>query len=89
VSPLFEGLNAVFKWNFYTTLTINREASIFTTAQPTIITLYATIIMVGGSNAGRLGLSFDNIRKTAVDVTSSGWSLTPADINIIKGRLEA
>jgi hypothetical protein len=45
--------------------------------------------MVGGSNAGRLGVSLDNIGKPTVDVTSSGWSLTPANINIIKGLLEA
>jgi hypothetical protein len=45
--------------------------------------------MVGGSNAGRLGLSLDNIGKPTVDVTSSGWSLTPANVNIIKGLLEA
>ncbi len=47
------------------------------------------MVMVGGSNAGRLGLSLDNIGKPTVDVTSSGWSLTPANVNIIKGLLEA
>jgi hypothetical protein len=31
----------------------------------------------------------DNIGKPAVDVTSNGWSLTPANVNIIKGLLEA
>jgi hypothetical protein len=30
------------------------------------------IIMVGGSNAGRLGVSLDNIGKPTVDVTLSG-----------------
>jgi hypothetical protein len=45
--------------------------------------------MVGGSNAGRLGVSLDNIGKPTVDVTSSGWSLTPANVNIIKALLEA
>jgi hypothetical protein len=48
-------------------------------------TTEAPIIMVGGSNAGRLGVSLDNIGKPTVDVTSSGWSLTPANVNIIKG----
>jgi hypothetical protein len=37
----------------------------------------------------RLGVSLDNIGKPAVDVTSSGWSLTPANVNIINGLLEA
>jgi hypothetical protein len=38
---------------------------------------------------GRLGVSLDNIGKPTVDVTSSGWTLTPANVNIIKGLLEA
>jgi hypothetical protein len=86
-TPLFEGLNAIFKWNFDTTLTINIGG--LTSAQPCNNTPDAPIIMVGGSNAGRLGLSLENIGKPAVGVTSSGWSLTPANINIIKGLLEA
>jgi hypothetical protein len=45
--------------------------------------------MVGGSNEGRLGVSLDNNGKPAVDVTLSGWSLTPANVNVIKGLLEA
>jgi hypothetical protein len=49
----------------------------------------APIIMGGGSNAGRLGVLLDNIGRPAVDVTSSGWTLTPANVNIIKGLLEA
>ena len=57
--------------------------------EPASDTMDAPIIMVGGSNAGRLGVSLDNIGKPAVDVTSSGWSLTPANVNIIKGLLEA
>jgi hypothetical protein len=34
-------------------------------------------------------VSLDNIGEPAVDVTSSGWSLTFANVNIIKGMLEA
>jgi hypothetical protein len=57
--------------------------------EPASDTMDAPIIMVGGSNAGRLGVSLDNIGRPAVDVTSSGWTLTPTNINIIKGLLEA
>jgi hypothetical protein len=88
-SPLFEGLNIIFKWNLDSNITINRGASTISTNEPASNTTDAHIIMVGGSNAGRLGVSLDNIGKPAVDVTSSGWSLTPANVNIIKGLLEA
>ncbi len=40
-------------------------------------------------NIDNIGKSLDNISKPTVDVTSSGWSLTPSNVNIIKGLLEA
>ncbi len=72
-----------------TVITVNRESSTMSKDEPSSNSIEAPIIMVGGSNAGRLGVSLDNIGKPAVDVTSSGWSLTPANVNIIKGLLEA
>ena len=88
-TPLIEGLNAIYKWNMDTVITVNRESSTMSKDELSSNTIEAPIIMVGGSNAGRLGVSLDNIGKPTVDVTSSGWSLTPANVNIIKGLLEA
>jgi hypothetical protein len=88
-TPLFEGLNAIYKWNMDTVITVDRESSTLSRDEQPSNNTEAAIIMVGGSNAGRLGLSLDNIGKPTVDVTSSGWSLTPANVNIIKGLLEA
>jgi hypothetical protein len=88
-TPLIEGLNAIYKWNMDTVITVNRESSTMSKDEPSSNSIEAPIIMVSGSNAGRLGVSLDNIGKPAVDVTSSGWSLTPANVNIIKGLLEA
>ncbi len=88
-TPLIEGLNAIYKWNMDTVITVNRESSTMSRDELPSNTTEAPIIIVGGSNAGRLGVSLDNIGKLAVDVTSSGWSLTPANVNIIKGLLEA
>jgi len=88
-SPLFEGLNVIYKWNLDTSITINREISVVTMDEPAATSTDVPIIMVGGSNAGRLGMSLDNIGRPTVDVTSSGWSLTPANVNIIKALLEA
>ncbi len=88
-TPLIEGLNAIYNWNMDTVITVNRESSTMSKYELSSNTIEAPIIMVGGSNAGRLGVSLDNIGKPAVDVTSSGWSLTPANVNIIKGLLEA
>jgi len=88
-TPLFEGLNAIYKWNLDTSINVNREISVVTMDEPTAASTEVPIIMVGGSNAGRLGMSLDNIGRPTVDVTSSGWSLTPANVNIIKGLLEA
>jgi hypothetical protein len=76
-TPLFEGLNVIYKWNLDSTITINREASTTSSGEPASNTTDAPIIMVGGSNTGQLGVLLDNIGKPAVDVTSSGWSLTP------------
>jgi hypothetical protein len=72
-----------------TNISINREVSVVTMDEPAAATTDVPIIMVGGSNTGRLGVSLDNIGRPTVDVTSSGWSLTPANVNIIKGLLEA
>jgi hypothetical protein len=88
-TPLFEGLNAIYKWNMDTVITVDRESSTLSRDEQPSNNTEAAIIMVGGSNAGRLGLSLDNIGKPTVDVTSSGWSLTPANVNIIKALLEA
>jgi hypothetical protein len=88
-TPLIEGLNSIYKWNINTVITVNRESSTMSRDEQPSNNTEAPIIMVGGSNAGRLGLSLDNIGKPTVDVTSSGWSLTPANVNIIKGLLEA
>jgi hypothetical protein len=68
---------------------VDRESSTLSRDEQPSNNTEAPIIMVGGSNAGRLGVSLDNIGKPTVDVTSSGWSLTPANVNIIKGLLEA
>jgi hypothetical protein len=87
-TPLIEGLNAIYKWNMDTVISVNRESSTMSKDELPSNTTEAPIIMVGGSNAGRLGVSLDNIGKPAVDVTSSGWSLTPANVNIIKGLLD-
>jgi hypothetical protein len=88
-TPLIEGLNAIYKWNMDTVITVNRESSTMSKDEPSSNSIEAPIIMVSGNNAGRLGVSLDNIGKPAVDVTSSGWSLTPTNVNIIKGLLEA
>jgi hypothetical protein len=46
--------------------------------------------LVGGSNAGRLGLPLDNTGKPAVvDVNCGGWVLTPKNLMKIKPVLEA
>jgi hypothetical protein len=76
-TPLFEGLNGIYKWNLDSNISINREASVVTMDEPAADTTDVPIIMVGGSNAGRLGVSLDNIGRPVVDVKSSGWSLTP------------
>jgi hypothetical protein len=88
-TPLFEGLNGIYKWNLDSNIIVNREASVVSMDEPAPDIMDAPIIMVGGSNAGRLGVSLDNIGRPAIDVTSSGWTLTPANVNIIKGLLEA
>jgi hypothetical protein len=88
-TPLIEGLNNIYKWNMDTVVTVNRESSTLSKEDQPASNIDAPIIMVGGSNAGRLGMSLDNIGKPTVDVTTSGWSLTPANVTIIKSLLEA
>jgi hypothetical protein len=88
-TPLIEGLNSIYKWNMDTVITVDRESSTLSRDELPSNNTEAAIIMVGGSIAGRLGVSLDNISKPTVDVTSSGWSLIPANVNIITGLLEA
>jgi hypothetical protein len=71
-TPLIEGLNAIYKWNMDTVITVNRESSTLSKEDLPASNIDALIIMVGGSNAGRLGVSLDNIGKPAVDVTTNG-----------------
>ncbi len=66
-SPLFEGLNTIYKWNLDSNISINREASVVSMDKPASDSTDGPIIMVGGSNAGRLGVSLDNIGKPAVE----------------------
>ncbi len=60
-----------------TVITVDKESSTLSRDEVTSDNIEAPIIMVGGSNAGRLGVSLDNIGKPTVDMTSSSWSLTP------------
>jgi hypothetical protein len=68
-NPLIDGLNAIFKWNMDTVITVNRESSTMSKDELSSNSIKAPIIMVGGSNAGRLEVSLDNIGKPLVNVT--------------------
>ncbi len=65
-TPLIEGLNSIYKWNMDTVITVDRESSTLSRDELPSNNAEAPIIMVGGSNAGRLGVSLDNIGKPTV-----------------------
>jgi hypothetical protein len=58
-SPLLEGLNAIYKWNMDTVITVDRESTTISTGEPASNITEAPVIMVGGSNAGQLVVSLD------------------------------
>ncbi len=45
-TPLFEGLNCIYKWNLESNIIVNREASVVSMDEPAPDTMDAPIIMV-------------------------------------------
>jgi hypothetical protein len=46
-------------------------------------------IMISGSNANRLREAMGHMGKEVVDITSGGWSLTPANLQTVKCLIQA
>jgi hypothetical protein len=84
--PLFEGLNVLFKWDIDTTPSISRDNPSSSQNQPA---RQIPSIMIGGSNANRLREAMGHMGKEVVDITSGGWSLTPANLQTVKCLIQA
>jgi hypothetical protein len=84
--PLFEGLNVLYKWDIDTTPSISRDNPSSSQTQPV---RQIPSIMIGGSNANRLREAMGHMGKEVVDITSGGWSLTPANLQTVKCLIQA
>jgi hypothetical protein len=84
--PLFEGLNVLYKWDIDTTPSISRDNPSSSQTQPV---RQIPSIMIGGSNANRLLEAMGHMGKEVVDITSGGWSLTPANLQTVKCLIQA
>jgi len=84
--PLFTGLNVLFKWDIDTSPIISRDNL---SPSQTLQARQVPSIMIGGSNANRLREAMVLMGKEVADITSGGWSLTPANLQTVKCLIQA
>ncbi len=84
--PLFAGLNVLFKWDIDTNPHISRD-NLSPSQTPQVRQIPS--IMIGGSNANRLREAMGHMGMEVVDITSGGWSLTPANLQTVKCLIQA